>query len=121
MSRPRWVRPLGKQLQSLMDERDWSQETVMKHATSKVSTKTVSNILRGRDGTPDYTPRGDSVRAVFSAFGVKGVEALREVGLDEWANMLAAELQEAEFDGALREVMRAFREDPEALRDYLAR
>lgn len=120
MSRPRWVKPLGRKLQALMDERDWSQETVMKHAISAVSTKTVSNIVRGRDGSPDYTPRGESVRAVFSAFGERGAQALEEVGLVEWAAMLRRDLDETRFDERLQEVMQAFINDPDSLTRFLS-
>lgn len=107
--RPKWVPRVSKKLRELMDARDWSQEDVMRKASSEVSTKTVSNVLRGKDGTPDYTPRGDSVRALFSAFGQDGVNALREVGLPEWAGMLEQELDDIKLDAIIRQL----RENPD--------
>lgn len=106
VSQPRWVKPLGRRLQKLMDEHDWSQETVMRNAIRDVSTKTVSNILRGRDGYADYAPSGKSIRAVFSAFGDKGVEALRLQGLDDQADLLEKELGERTIDANIEQIVR---------------
>lgn len=97
MTKPKRVETVGTKLKELIGAHDYSQEDVAHQARVqgfKVSTKTVSNILRGRDGSPDYAPRGDTIRSVFAAFGNKGVEALRQAGREDLADILEVELHD---------------------------
>lgn len=113
MAKPKWVEAIGDELERLMEERDWSADTVVRHASTRISSKTVSNVRRGRDGSPDYAPRGESVRAVFSAFGEAGIQALRKAGRDDWAEMLESQLDDQKLADVLRGI------DPDILRKFL--
>lgn len=74
-------RRLGKRAQRLRLARTWSQENVAQRAG--VSAKSVSNLERGENVRPA------TLRNIMAVFGDEGVEALRAVGFDEWADTVA--------------------------------
>ena len=104
--KPEWVQPLGHKIREMTDARMWTPTTLA--AKAGVTYKTITRII---DDEYARGPDLGTLKKVLAVFGDDGVQALREVGKDSWADTLAAELAEPELDEPLRRQIEAYVRD----------
>lgn len=93
------LKALGKRVRHLRIARTWIQEDVARLAG--VSPKSVSNIESGTKVRPA------TLRAVVGVFGEDGVEALREFGFDDWADVVADDVETRRIGEAIGQHLEA--------------
>lgn len=103
-------RRLGRRVRELREARTWTQEEVSRRAG--VSPKTVSNIERGENVRPA------SLVNVLTTFRDDGVQALRDIGYDNWADTVAARVENEHTD-RMGTLIRQLLEDPDLLERIL--
>lgn len=79
---------LGHRVRAMREGRTWKQDQVAQLAG--VSSKTISNIENGK------TVRSDNLVKVLAVFKDDGEQALRDHGFDDWADAVAAIIDNGE-------------------------
>lgn len=87
--KPEWVGPIGQKIGELMTAKMWTPADLSRR--SGVVHKTITRIIND-----EYArgPELETLRAVLAVFGKDGVQALRDVGQNAWADTLASEITE---------------------------